>query len=395
VTGDRRPLVVTQVCTVCFASGYVFASLGPALPDFAARLNRPLGDMGALFAILFLGALMAQVATGAWADRLGPRPLLLAGLTSYATGAILLGVSRSSVAFFGGAALAGVGWGLASVTANVLAAHVARRRAVVLNLINFWYAAGAIVGPIAVAVAIRRLNFAGAAIIVGGALLMASLALAWRVVPRGAITKRTAGDGAGAGQIALRTPVLWLLGALGFLYVGIENAIGGWAPAYLTKTLGYDAAGAAVRTSSFWGAFCVGRLLATGAGVTASAATLLRWGLVTGSFAGIILATGVGSAIPTLVALALLGLAFAPVYAGLVDVVTSTFARRPATALSIVSALGGAGGMVIPWLQGVLLDRAGGRAMAWFVAGVGLAMVACAEGARRWRDAASRDESQP
>jgi MFS transporter, FHS family, glucose/mannose:H+ symporter len=395
VTGERRPLVVTEVCTVCFASGFVLASLGPALPDFAARLNRPLGDMGALFTMIFLGALVAQVATGAWADRLGPRPLLLAGLASYATGAILLGISRSAVAFFGGAALAGVGWGLASVTSNVLAAHVARRRAVVLNLINFWYAAGAIVGPIAVAVAIRRLAFAGAAIIVGATLLMLSLALAWRVVPRGSIAQRPAGDSAGGTELALRLPVLWLLGALAFLYVGIENAIGGWAPAYLTKTLGYDVADAAVRTSSFWGAFCVGRLLATGAGLTASAATLLRLGLVTASIAGIILVTGVGRPIPTLIALALLGLAFAPVYAGLVDVVTSTFARQPATALSIVSALGGAGGMVIPWLQGVLLDRAGGRAMAWFVAGVGLAMLASAEGARRWRDAASRSESQP
>jgi nitrate/nitrite transporter NarK len=61
-----------------------------------------------------------------------------------------------------------------------------------------------------------------------------------------------------------------------------------------------------------------------------------------------------------------------------VELVTSAFPRQPSAAMSVASALGGIGGMVLPWLQGLTLEWFGGWAMgaALLVAAIGMA--ACA-----------------
>jgi fucose permease len=377
MTVRTRLLVLVVVCVVAFASGLVISSLGPTIPDLARRVSSTPGTLGALFTALFLGTLIAQAVTFLWADRVGLRPVLIGGVLLYGCATIGLALSASMVTLMLSALGMGIGWGFAGLSINVLPTHVtARRLSVALNFLNFCYAIGAIVGPLLVAFALRHWHSAGAALQAGGVLLLACAPVAAVLVPRGAGV--TSASLPAAPQRVQASPLLWTLGVLAFLYVGIENGTGGWTPTYLMRTLALDEAGAASHTALFWIALSGGRLLGTLLGLRAGARLLLKWSLI-GAVCGSVLALiTVGQHRPTLVALVIVGAAFGPIYASMVELVTSAFPRQPSAAMSVASALGGIGGMVLPWLQGLTLEWFGGWAMgaALLVAAIGMA--ACA-----------------
>ncbi|MGH9161092.1 MAG: MFS transporter [Vicinamibacteraceae bacterium] len=372
-----RLVVLAVLCVVAFASGLVISSIGPTIPDLARRVSSTPGALGALFTALFLGTLIAQSATFLWADRIGLRPVLLAGVLLYGCGTIGLAVSGSMTTLMFSALGMGIGWGFAGLTINVLPSQITTRRlSVALNFLNFCYAIGAIVGPLLVAFALRRWHSAGAALQTGGVLLLACAPPVMALVPRRA---GVATVSLSATPQRLRSsPLLWTLGLLAFLYVGIENGTGGWTPTYLMHTLALDEARAASHTALFWIALCGGRLLGTLLGMRAGARLLLRWSLV-GAVCGSALALiTVGQHRPTLLALVIVGAAFGPIYASIVELVTSAFPRRPSAAMSVASALGAVGGMVLPWLQGISLEWVGGWAMGAVLLAAATGMTLCA-----------------
>src|SRR5689334_9183665 len=73
-------------CASFFALGVITAALGPALPELAAGAGSSLAAVGSVITALFLGALIALSVAGPLNDRLGQRPVLLAGVALLALG---------------------------------------------------------------------------------------------------------------------------------------------------------------------------------------------------------------------------------------------------------------------------------------------------------------------
>jgi fucose permease len=90
---------------------------------------------------------------------------------------------------------------------------------------------------------------------------------------------------------------------------------------------------------------------------------------------GTLLAISTGNTPLTIAAVLLLGFCFGPIFPTALAITTATFRRAPATAASVVVAMGSAGGTSLPWLQGVLLERAGPSASVLMVAAGTLAML--------------------
>jgi fucose permease len=344
------------------------------LPNLAANTSSNLAAIGAIFTALFLGSFIMQLIAGPLNDRLGQRPVLLLGIGLQAAGICGIAVSHALPLTLACALVAGLGQGAVAVSTSVLIAQVfAARSASALNLINVFFGIGAVAGP---AIAGQTLRVWGTAlpalwISAGLILLQAPLVLRLASAPSGAQHD----DQAAPGAALLRSPLLWAFGGLLLLYVGTETGIGGWTATYMQRTTTIGPASAALVTSGFWLALTGGRVAGVLIGARVAAGVLLRLSLA-GALAGaVLLALSPGAAELTIAAVILIGFCFGPIFPTALSMVTSTFARAPGTAASVVVALGSLGGMLLPWIQGLLLESRGPTASVVLVAAGTLAML--------------------
>jgi fucose permease len=370
-------MILTCLCFL--ALGVAISAIGPALPELAARTGSSLEALGGVFSALFLGALVAQLASGPLSDRLDQRLVLLAGMALFALGTAGYLLSRALPLTLACAALAGLGQGALVIGSNLLVARVfADRSTAALNLLNVFFGIGDVVGPALAGLALRAWGSAIPALWLGAALIVLPAGLLPRL-GRLAPAPRSATRG-GGGPPILRAPLLWALGSLVLVYVGTEISMSGWTATYIQRTTALDAAAGALVTAGFWLAITVGRVLAALSGARLAPNRLLQICLVGALFGGALLALSVGRPLATIAAVLLLGLSFGPIYPTALALTADGFPERPGVAVSIVSALGSLGGMLLPWLQGNLLVRGGPLAGALLVAAATVAMLALHSG---------------
>ena len=352
----KRALAISGglMCTL----GIITASLGPSLPDLTANTATTLATIGALFSALFLGGLLTQLLGGPINDRFGQRPLLLGGITLMAVGTCGIAISHTLLLTLACGVIAGMGRGAISISAHLLIAEVfAARSAMALNLLNVFYGVGAVAGPAIAGLSLRAWGTALLALWIGAAVLLiqAPIIMCMATSPR--LPRR---HEPGASEVTpLRIPLLWLFGALLLLYVGCETGIGGWLTTYVERTAAIDTTAATLIAGCFWLAITGGRVIGAFIGSRLPASTLLLWSLCGGLLGAALLVFSAGNATLTTVAVIMMGVCFGPIYPTSISIVAATFRRTPGTAVSVASAMGGLGGMVLPWLQGIVLDKSG------------------------------------
>jgi fucose permease len=139
------------------------------------------------------------------------------------------------------------------------------------------------------------------------------------------------------------------------LYVGSEVSAGWWAAKYLQQSTGMDEARSAEWVSLFWAMLTLGRVIAVVAGMRVSAEHLLTASVCTACAASALLWVGHGSAPVSVIALAVMGFGYGPIYPTGVAVLTRRFPHAAGTATSRMGILAAAGGAVLPWAQGLVL----------------------------------------
>jgi fucose permease len=359
--GEREPasraVLNTNTVLAFLILGWGGGALGPALPWLAGHWGVRLDEAGALFTMNFLGACGTVALSGVLLDRVGRKPLLVAGALLLMMGLLGVGLAPSLPVALASALLLGLGFGCLDVTLNVFVADLyPGARDAALNLMNTAFGAGALVGPLSVGVALKLGHSPQEVLwgLSGIALLNGVIYLALRFPSTPAAVPAPGGAAAPAGWRVLRERYVLLLALLLFLYVGLEVGFGGWAYSFATQGAGMDAGAAALVVAGFWLAFTLGRLVA---GVVA------RWvagpHLVLGG-AGLV---ALGAALIALFATApaalfvgavLIGGGCGPVFP---TVFGQAAARYPGVGLvSSAAVLGGTlGGTVLPYVQGRLL----------------------------------------
>lgn len=164
------------------------------------------------------------------------------------------------------------------------------------------------------------------------------------------------------GAPSLADPVLWLCGAVLFLYAPIEAALTMWVLTHLND-LGFRERTARLVLVGFWIAFCGARLL--------TALLLGNGSLHDRSFPWLILGLSlcIGVALGNLVGTArrggatwgvlTLGFFCGPVYPLLAGIVLLRFEREPGTAFGMMYALGAVGSLFLLPVIGIWARRAG------------------------------------
>jgi fucose permease len=158
-------------------------------------------------------------------------------------------------------------------------------------------------------------------------------------------------------RATMRQPRVWLSVSLFFLYVGAEVALGTWVYSLLTESRGVTPSLAGFWTGSYWAMFTIGRILAGLYADRLGIDTLVQGGLGL-ALLGALLLWWNPSQWANLAAVALVGLAIAPIFPALISGTSGRVgAELAANTIGMQMAVTGLGGSLIPSVIGILARR--------------------------------------
>lgn len=356
-------------CAIYGAAGLSLSAVGPSLASLAENVGQAVAAVGAQFTAFSLGTVAVQLAAAPLGERFGQRAVLAAGAALLGLGMLGESLSGSMAVLLACALLGGLGFGSVLAAGVLLVARLfPERGASALNLVNLFFGAGAIVGPLVAGFGRASFAMPEAAMILG-AILLLSLAPLVRMAVEVAPPDRH-----GEARASVPWGVVLLLGALLLLYSGSEIAVGGWATLYLEQSAAMAPATVALALSGFWLALTAGRALGALLGLRVGAFTLLGGSLTLILLAAGLLVATVGNGPLSVLGLLLLGLGCGPVFPTTMAVVAAVSHGRGAAA-SLALAVGNIGAGLIPPLLGVVLSASGPRAGVSLLLWAALAML--------------------
>lgn len=339
-------------------SGMLTTLLGPLLPVLSARWSLADAQAGYFFTAQFIGSMTGAVLTGLLLPRRGFRFSLVLGFALVAAGAFALGAGNWAVGLLS-VYVFGIGLGFTIACTNLWVSESnPQRRSSALSVLNFAWGAGAVASPFLFAELYRVGR--------GGAMLNA-LAAAFAIVAILLARVPFTEPKKESEEISPSSPRpgLWSirfgpsLGALFFLYVGTEIAVGGWVAMHAQRISIGAGTLWALAPSFFWGALLAGRALAPAVLRVVSEARIVLGGLALASF-GVAALLGATSLAQVLAAASLAGFGFSAVFPILAAWISLTFGAAAARLAGRMFAMGALGGATLPWLVGYLSTEFGG-----------------------------------
>ena len=362
---------------VCYAVMAIFAVAltitSPLLPAIAASFALSMAESGVIFTVSFLGLVAFILVGGVLADRWGKRRVLAVALAGFTAALLAMPLAPSfaavcGVTFF----IGGFGGILESQIGALVVALNPERPSYYLNMAQVFFGVGALVGPIAAGMLLAagfdwRLCYAMLGIV---ALILTVLFVAIRV-PELASTDRISW----AAFVALVRDRRFLLICLCMmLYTGAEVGSWGWMSTFLTRSLGFSIVESSVAVGLFWAAMTVGRLLC--------GQLTLRYDLrtIVISLAGLAavatLASGLVEARAAVwVVIAALGLTYSSQWPLIAAYGSERYTASSGTVFALLVGSGGLGTTVVPYLMGLIGERASIRAAMISPAALFLAIV--------------------
>jgi fucose permease len=385
----RAMIGLTSLAILAFVSlGLPDGVLGVAWPSMRGALGLGMAELGGLLAAAMLGYLVSAAASGTLVARLGVGRLLLASSLVMTASSLAYALAPGRALALGAALLAGLGGGAIDAGINAYAARRFSPRLV--TWLHACYGVGAMLGPLLITGVIAvgwswRVGYGLLATALGAmALAFAATRSAWDAP----------GDGLEAAPLApqapaatlgetLARPRVWLNLVLFFLYTGLEVTAAQWAYSLFTEARGVDMRPAGLAVSAYWASLSVGRVLVGALAPRHSPEQLLRVSLILAPVGGVML-WWAPQPLLGLLGLAMLGLAFAPIYPLLIAITPERLGHRYVTqAVGLQVAVAYLGTAALPGLGGVLAATAGLEVIPPLLLGGCLALILLHEGAAR------------
>ncbi len=347
-SGSRSPRLWLLCCgfVVC---GMVTVLPGPLLPLMAARWGLHDVQSGGFFAAEFAASTVGSIFSP---YRL--RRNLPTGYALMTAGALLLLASWQTAVWghalaLGGFALLGLAVGLSVTATNLHVASRAQGRARRLSVVNLFWGAGAVACPWLIAV-VERAGRVGS--LVAGIALWAGL-MFLRLMPL-LRSAEAAVPAAGAGSRKTQAGILGFFAVFLFLYVGVENAVGGWITTYAHRFGGMTLEQSSLIVSLYWLALLAGR----GIGSVVLRSVPERAVLLPALALGLAAVTALVAPHSTpvmMAAVAVAGMGFGPVFpVGMARMLARIEDFRDT---GWVFAFCASAGAVLPWLTGLVSTR--------------------------------------
>lgn len=362
---------------------------GVAWPSVRAEFGLSLDALGALVTSGTIGYLISSFSSGRVLTKIGVGWLLV--LSCLATAASLLGYGYAPTWIFMASLgiLAGLGAGAIDAGLNTYAADNFNPRT--LNWLHASFGLGAASGPVIMSSIISaNQSWRVGYVVVGIAQLLLASAFAitrkqWQTQHSEAAVEPVA---SATMLQTLRLPATWLSILLFFLYTGLEFCAGQWLYTLLTTSRGMPPGIAGVWVSVYWGSLTVGRLLSGVIVGRMSVLSLLRLSMLAAIIGVVLFWLNVAPWL-TLIGIALLGLALAPMFPSFIALTPARMGpSHSANTIGFQIAAATLGGASITSSFGLLADGFGLEMLGTYLFVVALAMALIFEGLNRLKPAA-------
>ncbi len=334
--------------------GLITGVFGPTLPDLAQNTHTALNQISAIFAARSFGYLIGSWLAGHGYDRLPGHPLFAAALAVTALTFALIPVLPLLGLLIGVLLVLGMAEGAIDVGGNSLLVWVhGERVGPFMNGLHFFFGVGAFLAPLVIAqLTLATGEFRWAYWVL--AALVAPVAFVFVRLPSPPIQH--------AAHQTHPTPtnplLVALIAALLFVYVGAETGYGNWIFTYATQLNLANATDAALLTSTFWGAFTLGRLLGVVISHRAKPATIILLDL-----AGSLICVAIVALLPRSLPALWVGTLGAGLFMASIFPTAIALAGQRLTLTASITGWfligAGMGAMAFPWLIGQLLEPAG------------------------------------
>lgn len=355
---SRRALFASA-CLGILTFGIVLTTLGAVLPDVIARFGIDKAQAGSLFLLMTLGVLVGSLVFGPMVDRYGYKGMLL-----LATALIVLGLegiafaSSLSVLRFA-VGLIGFGGGIVNGSTNALVSDISSEGKVAgLNLLGVFFGIGAVGVPFLLATMSGSFSRTTLIAAVGALVLFPFLFILVTPFPS---PKQPQGFPIATAGRLIRDPFLLLMGFMLFLESGMEITVGGWTSTFVNEELAVRARTALAVLSLYWMGMMLARL-ALGTFLRKVPPVRVLYVCLSTAFIGAVTLLATTSVSTASIGVFMLGIGFAATFPTVLGFVGDRYAELSGTAFSLVIAMALCGGMLLPWLAGVLGASYGMRA---------------------------------
>jgi len=347
---NRRTLFVVA-CLGMLAFGIVLTTLGAVLPSVIERFGIDKAAAGALFLLMSFGILVGSVVFGPIVDRNGYKGMLLLATALIVVGLEGIAFAPSLAWLRVAVALIGFGGGIINGGTNALVADISSEgRSAGLSLLGVFFGVGAVGVPFVLGMLLGRFSYSALIAAVGALVLVPLVVTAATPFPA---PKQAQGFPLGDAGRLLRDPVLLLMGLMLFLESGMEITVGGWTSTFFKEELQVPEQRALVYLSLYWMGMMLARI-ALGWLLRRAAPARVLFGCLAIGFVGALLLLGTRSASLAALGVFLLGCGFAATFPVVLGFVGDRYAHLSGTAFSVVIVMALTGGMILPYVTGVL-----------------------------------------
>jgi fucose permease len=347
---NRRTLFAIA-CLGMLAFGIVLTTLGAVLPSVIERFGIDTAAAGSLFLLMTFGILLGSVVFGPIVDRNGYKGMLLLATALIAIGIEGIAFAPSMAWLRIAVAVVGFGGGIINGGTNALVADVsADDRTAGLSLLGVFFGVGAVGVPFVLASLLGAFSHSAIIAAVGAFVVVPFVITAATPFPA---PKQPQGFPLAVARRLLRDPVLLLMGLMLFLQSGIEITVGGWTATFFRDELRITERRALVYLSLFWFGLMLARL-ALGSVLKRVAPTRVLLGCIAVGVVGAATLILARDASVSALGVFLLGVGLAATFPVVLGFVGDRYAELSGTAFSVVIVMALTGGMLLPWLTGVL-----------------------------------------
>jgi fucose permease len=331
--------------------GIVLTTLGAVLPSVIERFGIGKAEAGSLFLLMTFGILAGSLVFGPMVDRYGYKGMLLLATLLIIAGLEGIAFAPSMSLLRASIALIGFGGGIVNGGTNALVADISSdAKTANLNLLGVFFGIGAVGVPFLLATLGGSFSHSALIATVGALVLVPLVAIA--VTPFPAPKQPQGFPIAAAGRL-VKDPLLLLMGFMLFLESGMEITVGGWTSTFVNEVLAVSERNALVILSLYWLGMMLARLV-LGTVLKSASPVRVMFACIAVGLAGSLMLLNTRDVTIASAGVFMLGVGFAATFPTVLGFVGGRYAELSGTAFSLAIAMALCGGMLLPWLAGVL-----------------------------------------